>query len=255
MAQAIRRHRTHPLTKWSHLIPEDQWQVYQAVIEGASKREIPFAMGGAFAAACYIGTWRNTKDLDLYVLPEYRERMIQVLTDAGLGDYFDEKPYDRWWIYRGEKGGCIVDVIWAMANHRAQIDDLWMSGPDVDVNGRRLKILPPEALLWDKVYIMQRDRCDWPDVLNLLFCVGPDVDWEYLLERMGDDAALIAGALRVFQWAAPGRAQQLPSWIWDRLHLPAMPSAPLPSYVQHRVSLLDTRPWFAPEREKLEPAA
>jgi len=240
--------------KWSHMIPEDQWEVYESVIDTALARGIDIALGGAFAVATYTGTWRNTKDLDLYVMPSDREKMIAVLTEVGLEDYFDQKPYDRWWIYRGVRGDCIVDVIWAMANHRAQIDELWMSGPKVEVRGRTLKVLPAEALLWDKLYIMQRDRCDWPEVLNLLYSAGADVDWQYLLRRMGEDAALMAGVLRVFQWIAPGHAQRFPSWIWEHLQMPA-PAANAADYDPHRVSLLDTRTWFVPDREKLEPAA
>ena len=257
MSPSVPFHHTQQKADWSDLIPEPEWELYEAVIDEASARSIPFALGGAFALAAYTGAWRNTKDLDLYVLPQNRERMIGVLTHQGLDDYFDVKPYDRWWIYRGHRGDCIVDIIWAMANHRAEIDDLWMSGPAVELRGRWLRVLPAEALLWDKLYIMQRDRCDWPDVLNLLYSVGPDVDWKYLLRRMGEDRALMAAALSVFRWLAPGRAQELPAWIWEHLQLPpAASSLEHPHEIDARnVSLLDTRPWFGPDRQKLQPAA
>lgn len=243
------------LTKWASLIPEDQWSVYRAVIDEARARGIDFALGGAFAVATYTGSWRNTKDLDLYVRPEDREKLIRVLTDAGLSDYFEEKPYDRWWIYRGCKNGTIVDIIWAMANHRQQIDELWMSGPPLELYGRSLKVLPAEAMIWDKLYILQRERCDWPDVLNLLYHVAADLDWDYLLTRMGDDRPLMAGILSVFRWMSPGRAQAIPERVWNTLELPPMQAAPLPEIECRRVSLLDRRPWYGPDREKLQPAA
>jgi hypothetical protein len=141
-----------------------------------------------------------------------------------------------------------------MANHRAQIDDLWLSGPEVEIRGRRIRTLPAEAMLWDKLYIMQRDRCDWPDVMNLLYSAGPDIDWEYLVCRVGDDAALLAGALSVFRWISPGRAAALPGWIWTRLGIPAPEPGAGPEIDKRRVSLLDTRPWFGPDRQKLQPA-
>jgi len=243
---------TERSTQWAGRIPESQWRVYRKVIEGAIARRIPFALGGAFAVATYTGAWRNTKDLDLYVLPEFRERMIAVLNEAGLEDYFDQKPYDRWWIYRSTSGDTIVDIIWAMANHRAQIDQLWMSGPEIELRGYGLKVIPAEAMIWDKLYIMQRDRCDWPDVLNLLYSVGPEIRWESVLQRIGDDLPLLAGALSVFGWAAPGRARELPGWLWGKLGLPAPVAEP--SIDQRRVSLLDRRPWFGPDR-KLQDAA
>jgi hypothetical protein len=245
----------HALTKWAALIPDEQWDIYQRVIDEARAREIPFAIGGAFALATYTGQWRNTKDLDLYALPEDRDRMIEVLTQCGLRDYYDTRPYDRWWIYRSCSGETIVDLIWAMANHRQQIDDLWLSGPATEIHGRNLKVLPAEAILWDKLYIMQRDRCDWPDLLNLLYAIGPDADWEYLLCRVGEDIPLVAGVLSVFRWISPGRAQALPSWVWRRVGLEPPGGAATPDVDARRVSLLDTRPWYGPLREKLQPAA
>ena len=247
------------LTDWSQQIPAKEWAVYRSVLDEAAHRQIPFALGGAFAVATYTGHWRNTKDLDLYVLPEHKDRMIAMLGDLGLADYYPTVAYDRWWIYRGTRDDVIVDIIWAMANHRAQIDDLWMSGPEVTLHGRRLRSLPAEALLWDKLYIMQRERCDWPDVLNLLYYAGPRVKWEYLLSRIGNDTPLLAGALSVFRWLSPGKAQELPDWLWQKVGLAAsaVPEE-LPDFDKRRIDLLDRRPWFGPEREqraRLEPAA
>ena len=245
---------THQVTQWSRFIPEEEWRVYEQVIDEAEVREIPFALGGAFAMAAYTGYWRNTKDLDIYVLPQNREKLIAVATDLGLRDYYEKLPYDRWWIYRAARNDSLVDIIWAMANHRQQIDELWLSGPEVEIRGRRMKVLPAEAMLWDKLYIMQRDRCDWPDVLNLLHWAGLDLDWEYLLCRIGDDCPLLAGALSVFRWISPGKARALPGWLWGRLGI-AAPEGPGPDTVERRVKLLDTRPWYGPDRAKLQPAA
>jgi hypothetical protein len=245
----------HLTEDWAILIPPAQWKIYRQVIAAAQKAHIPFALGGAFAVATYTGSWRDTKDLDLYVLPEYRERMIEVLTRLGFTDYYEKVPYDRWWIYRSTSGDTIVDVIWAMANHRAQIDELWMSGPEIDLHEFRVQVLPAEAMLWDKLYIMQRDRCDWPDVMNLIYSAGNIIDWDYLINRMGEDRALLGGALTVFRWISPGRALDLPKWIWGRLCLDPPSTADTPEIVKRRVDLLDTRPWYGPDREKLKPAA
>jgi len=148
-----------------------------------------------------------------------------------------------------------VDIIWAMANHRQQIDELWMSGPSVNLRGHVLKTLPVEALVFDKVFIMQRDRCDWPDVLNLLYWAGAELDWEKVLARLGPDWPLLAGVLSVFRWMSPGRARALPGWRWEGLQLQAPESQAQPEIVPRRVSLLDTRPWYGPDRAKLQPAA
>lgn len=252
VAQALSHPR--PVRDWSSLIAEGRWRTYREVLDEAAARGISLAIGGAFAVATYTGYWRDTKDIDLYVLPADRERMISVLASLGFTDYYEKLPYDRWWIYRGTKDDTIVDVIWAMANHRQQIDGLWMSGRDFEIHGRCMKVLPPEAMLWDKLYIMQRDRCDWPDVLNLLYATGAEIDWRHLLERIGQDTPLLAGALAVFRWIAPGGARGLPGWLWERVGLPpgaeAEPPEEEPEIDARRASLLDTRPWFGPERGK-----
>jgi hypothetical protein len=250
MAHALLETHTRTQTTWAQRIADPQWETYSRVIDAAHAAGIPFALGGAFALATQTGRWRDTKDLDIYVLPHDRQRMIDLTASLGMTDYYEKLPYDRWWIYRSTNGQTIIDIIWAMANHRAQIDCLWMSGPEVEIRGRYVKVLPAEALLWDKLYIMQRDRCDWPDVMNLLGAVGKDIDWEYVVERMGDDVPLLAGALSVYRWMAPGRAGELPGWLWEWLRLPATAGGSLPEVDTRRVSLLDTRAWFGDEEGK-----
>jgi hypothetical protein len=102
---------------------------------------------------------------------------------------------------------------------------------------------------------MQRDRCDWPDVLNLLHAAGSEIRWEYVVRRMGADAALLAGILAVFAWIAPGRARELPPWLWRRLGLDGPGPAGAVDIEKARVDLLDRRPWFGPDRQKLQEAA
>jgi hypothetical protein len=241
--------RVHCVTEWSQEIPDDQWAIYAEVLDRTTDRKIPFALGGAFAVAAMTGYWRDTKDLDVYVPPAYRDALIELLHGLGFADYYEKKPYDRWWIYRACRGETTIDVIWAMANHRTEIDDLWMSGPEIAIRGHLLKVLPAEALLWDKLYIMQRERCDWPDVMNVLFWTFREIDWEYLLERIGDDRPLMAGVLNVFRWLSPGCAAEMSRWIWDCLGITPPAEQPIaPKIIAHRAELLDRRPWYGPDR-------
>jgi len=107
---------------WSHRLPTEEWEVYRSVMQEARGLGMTFAFGGAFATAVYTGELRNTKDFDFYVLPSERETMIEATRRAGLKDHFDRLQYDRSWIYRASDGDVLVDVIWAMANHRAGVD-------------------------------------------------------------------------------------------------------------------------------------
>jgi hypothetical protein len=231
--------------EWAAQIAEAEWSVYQRVIQETRSAGIPFAFGGAFATAVYTGDLRNTKDFDFYVLPNDREAMIEAISRAGLQDYHDWVPYDRAWIYRASQGDVIVDTIWAMANQRAAVDSRWLTeGPEVTLRGERLRAIPLEELIWSKLYVLQRERSDWGDVLRLLDAQAESVDWNHLLSRMGEDTPLLTGALAVMAWLAPDRAQQIPDQVWDRIGLRRPQPAHDAELSRRRAGLLDSRPWF-----------
>lgn len=237
-------YHTAPLT----LFADEQGAVYLQVINEARAQGLKFALGGGFAINFYTGLRRRTKDLDIYVLPSARKTMVDILSRVGMSDYYEQSPYDRSWIYRGYAGSAIVDVIWAMANQVAEVDEAWLTrGPEIEIEGQRLRLLPVEELLWTKLYVIQRDRCDWPDLLNLIYSRGEAIDWEHLLKRLGKDAPLLTSILTLFVWLCPGRARTIPDWLWGRLKLiKPSPSVRVPEINHHHVGLIDSRPWFIP---------
>ena len=227
-------------------IPEADWALYSAVLREVRKSGVRVAMSGGFTGSFYTGVWRNTKDMDLCVLPEEREAVIEATRRAGMHDLYDEKPYDRRWIYRATHEGVIVDTIWQHANFRGQVDDGWLDlGPEVTLYGENVRLVPPEEMIWSKIYIVQRERCDWPDVINLVHATGSTLDWARLIARMSRDERVLGSVLLLYSWLAPGRAQTFPEWIWDRLHIPA----PIDGPDRHdgHIALLESRPWFANE--------
>src|SRR3954451_5910534 len=230
---------------WAQRFPPEQWTLYMRVITAAEDRKLRFAVGGGLAAATYCGQWRDTKDLDLYTFERDREQFIGLLTSLGFVDYFDQKSYDRKWIYRSWKDGTIIDVIWSMANRRASVDDHWLEGPEVDIDGRTLHLIAPEEMIWNKLYVLQHDRCDWPDILTVLYSIGCDLDWRHLVSRAGEDAGLLAALLSAFAWLCPTHAGSLPDWLWPELGLrePRPVSGLSPG---QRADLLDSRAWFGP---------
>jgi hypothetical protein len=234
-----------PRTPDEEYLPDEQWEVYRSVIRAARRRGVQFGLGGAFGYASYTGDWRNTKDLDLFVVPKDRDAMIQVLLDEGLEDYYGQMRYDRRWIYRGYRDDTIVDLIWAMANQRAQVDQHWFDAArTTEIRGEPMLVIPPEELLWQKIYIVQRDRCDWPDVLNLIYALGPALDWAHLLRRMEDDWPLLGAVLSMYSWLCPARARELPRWLWERLRVPGAVDEDAPNLDPVRVCWLDSRPWL-----------
>lgn len=236
---------------WTDEIPDDQWLIYRGVLEELTSHGIPFALGGAFGVAVYTGRWRNTKDLDIYVTPDRREEVIQVLTGQDLVDYYDVLPYVREWIYRSHTGEIIVDAIWAMANQCANVDEDWLTrGAQVRIKGSAYQALPPEELVWAKIFVMNKERTDWPDIFNIFAAVGSQMDWSHLLGRMDKEQPLLRAVLSVFGWLDPGTTGKFPTWIWDHMSLPVPGGDPSLEAIKYRADLLDTRPWFLPLLKK-----
>ncbi len=227
-------------------VPEEQWAFYDDVFAAARSTGKPFAIGGALAWAVYCGHYRNSKDIDLYVPVEFKQDFIDAVTNIGASDYYATLPYDRGWIYRSTRDGCIADLIWAMANYVRPIDEDYFNGETkLLLRGNSYVVLPAEELIMNKLYIMERTRCDWFDVFNLLYATKGELGWERLVQKMGDDKILLASALRVFGWLCPGRVKLFPASLWSALDM-AAPEGNGPEVEERRVASLDSRPWFVP---------
>jgi hypothetical protein len=233
--------------EWTEKIPDNEWAIYERAITALRTTGRPFMLAGAFSLAAYTGRWRNTKDIDFYVLPKDRTPCIEALTRAGFIDFHDKLPYVRHWIYRAWRDDCIVDIIWAMANQRAQVDEEWFErAPQIVVHGETLSVVPAEELLWCKLYVLQKDRCDWPDVLNLIHAIDGKLDWDHLADRLGEDLPLLLGLLNVYCWLCPGVGLKLPQSL--RAMLPNCAQSAEPREDSCRINWLDSRPWFVPAR-------
>lgn len=246
---------TSKKTCWTDIIPVGQWSNYRLAIEAARNAGIRFLLGGGFGLAVFAGRWRNTKDIDFYILERDREAMIAALSNIGFVDYYDQKPYDPGWIYRSTKDNVIVDVIWSMANRRAEVDELWFEhAPSIIIREETMQMVPVEELLWCKLYIMQRDHCDWTDAFNLIHAAADVMDWDRLIGRLGEDLPLLKAVLTVYAWMCPGRAAKLPARLRRMLHL-NIPEGETKDCRTERIKLLDSRKWFAafqPEDKYLE---
>jgi hypothetical protein len=226
---------------WISNIDEEDWIIYDRFLEQAFASGVRFALGGAFALAVYANHLRNTKDLDIYVAPSDKDSLIQATGRCGFEDFFSRLPYDRNWIYRSCFHSSIVDIIWAMPNRRSVVDAHWLTaGPLISIRGWSLRVLPIEELIWSKMYVLQRERCDWPDVMNMLYHSGPIIDWDHLLERVSDDLPLLQSALALFAWLCPDRTRQIPDRVWQSVRVKD-------SECGSKAHLLDTRPWFGDE--------
>jgi hypothetical protein len=110
--------------------------------------------------------------------------------------------------------------------------------------------MPVEEFAWCKLYILQRDRCDWTDIFNILAVNGDRIDWAHLIDRVGPDLPLLRGLLSVYGWVHPERAARLPGELWPQFGLPALETGPVDW--EARARYLDSRAWFSPLRKRGE---
>ena len=107
----------------SELIPPHDWELCRPVIRDVIEAGIACGLGGGLAFSYFSCRRRNTKDVDLLVKPQDKDKVVEILTKHGFEDYFDQESYDRSWLYRGYRDGVIFDVIWTLPNHRFEVDD------------------------------------------------------------------------------------------------------------------------------------
>lgn len=240
---------------WVEEIAGEEWANYVSAMETLRGAGIRFMLGGGFAQGSFSGRWRHTKDIDFYIMPDDRKAAIEALTEAGFVDYYSTLPYDREWIYRSTREGVLVDIIWGMANQRAQVDESWLDrSTPIKVRDQPMLLIGIEEFMWCKLYIVQRDRCDWIDVMNLLYTNGSRIDWDHLIGRLGDDAPLLQAVLTLFGWVHPERALLIPQAVREQLRVPP-PVVGDAARWEERARWLDSRIWFTaskPRGERLE---
>jgi hypothetical protein len=180
----------------------EEWEVCAAAIQC-----LRAAACGSCSERLWIGgthrRWRNTKDIDFYILRAARIGYRRAQRQP-FADYHEKLAYDRGWIYRSTRSGLIVDVIWGTPNRRTQVDEDWFQhAPTIQLRTERVGVMPAEELLWTKLYVLQRDRCDWPDLINLLYATSGSLNWDRLVAHLEDDLALLTGLLAVFSGLVP----------------------------------------------------
>lgn len=230
----------------SELIPPEDWEYVRKVVRGCDEAEIDCAIGGGIAFSFYSCRRRNTKDVDLLVKPSDKDRVIEILTQRGFEDYFDRENYDRSWIYRAYQNGVICDIIWTLPNHRFEVDDDWFRrAAETSIHGQDVRVITMEDLIRVKLYVLQRKRTDWPDIMNVIYQQAENIQWRTLICLLGDDSPLLGALLQVYAWMEPESARKIPDEVWQML---GMRQPEMMPHHENRAFLLDTNDWFGPTK-------
>ena len=151
--------------------------VLDAAIGALEQKDIPHLLVGGIAAATY-GRPRWTHDIDLLVRPVDAGLALDALAAEGFST--DETHPD--WLYKAERDGVPVDVIFCVTGGILLDDEMLGHARKETVGGRSVRVVGPEDMLVIKSVVHDEHMPrHWHDGLAILARV--DLDWEYLLSR------------------------------------------------------------------------
>jgi hypothetical protein len=206
------------LTHGEFWIPEAEREVYRDALQALNRAGVPYVVSGLYAIHVYTGVYRETKDLDLLLEPEVVVDAARALKAAG----FKVKLEEPHWLAKALRGAQ-VDLIYGMANGIGFIDARWYahSRPAI-LAATPVRVAPPEELIWHRLFIGERHRFDMADVVHLILHRGQDLDWDRLLERVGENWRLLASQLHFFDYVYPEHRSRIPASVRRALRDQAM---------------------------------
>jgi hypothetical protein len=80
-----------------------------------------------------------------------------------------------------------------------------------------VRIAPLEEIIWQKAYIMERERFDGADIAHLLSKCAHKIDWEHLLRRFGPDWRVLLSELVLFGFIYPSMRNAISTKLMDEL--------------------------------------
>jgi hypothetical protein len=183
---------------------------YRAAMRRLMAADVPFLVGGAYALEVHTGIVRRTKDFDIFMLERDVRRALEALAGAG---YQTELTFPHW-IAKCFCGEEFVDIIFSSGNALCPVDELWFQHAIKGrVLGMDLRLCPPEEAIWQKSFILERDRCDVADVAHLIRHTGQRLDWQRLLRRFGPQWRVLLAQTILFDFIYPGHRRAIPGNI------------------------------------------
>jgi hypothetical protein len=193
---------------------QDTNTFYRRTLHVLSDAGVPFLVGGSHAFLEYTGIVRNTKDFDLFLRRADMARAMEALRDAG---YRTELTFPHW-LGKAWQHDDFVDLVFNSGNGICTVDDDWFANAvETQVLGMPVKIVPCEELLWQKSFVMERERFDGADFMHVLRARAEQLAWDRLLARYGERWPLLYSYLVLFTFIYPSESHRLPPAVLDDL--------------------------------------
>ncbi|MBI3805467.1 MAG: nucleotidyltransferase [Nitrospirae bacterium] len=156
---------------------DDIHKVLDDLIRIRERTNIPYLFGGGLAVKS-LGRERRTKDIDIFVRPEYADRVLDALEELG----FKTEKTDPKWLYKAHRDNVPIDIIFKSAGNIYLDEETFRRATAIDFMRKRILILPPEDLVVMKSLATEEFGArHWFDALDII--KSTKIDWEYLKRR------------------------------------------------------------------------
>jgi hypothetical protein len=180
---------------------------YRDAMQALQDAEIPFLVGGSHALVHYTGVARHTKDFDIFLRRTDVPRVLDTLSAIG-GRTEIKFPH---WLAKAHRDDAVIDLIFSSGNGVAEVDEAWFHyAARGEVLGLQVLLCPAEEMIWQKAFIMERERFDGADVAHILLARAGELDWPRLVNRFGSNWRVLLAHLVLFPFIYPGEAARVP---------------------------------------------
>jgi Aminoglycoside-2''-adenylyltransferase len=189
-------------------------EVYGEALDALKRVGIRYMLGGTVALNAYTGIWRETKDLDIFVLENEVTRVLDTLEAAG----FETEITDPCWLAKAWKGSPFADIVYANQNGALAVEESWYANAKkTTILDRQILVIPAEEMLLSKMFVAARDQFDMADILHLIFARQGDLDWGRILDKAGEHWELLLVYLHLYRYVYPSHTHYLPRRVFDLL--------------------------------------
>jgi predicted nucleotidyltransferase len=189
---------------------------YKKVLQQLIKMKIPFMVGGTFAVRKYTGINRETKDVDVFCKPGDYPRILSAFKKNG----FKIELLDEQWLAKiyDVRKAVYADVIFGSISGYMPVDETWLkNAKKTSLFGLKVRLIPPEELIWSKAFRQEREKYDGADVNHLILKRGKTLDWKRLLQRMEQYWEVLFSHLLNFRFVYPSERNVIPKWLMKEL--------------------------------------
>ncbi len=171
-------------------------------------------VAGTYAFMHYIGRKQATKDIDILCRPRDVKRALKVLSQLGHATELTHKH----WLAKVYDSRFYADIIFRSSNRKLEITNDWfLHSQPARLLGQEVRVIPPEELIAQKMYVAGRDCFHGHDVYRLLHALSLNLDWRRLFKIMRADWQILYAHLMLFDFVFPKDSRNIPLWLIKEL--------------------------------------